>query len=533
MKSMLKRQNLCYIELLKIEVFMVQSSSTHTRRSAITPKRSEDFAEWYQQVIKAADLAEHSPVRGCMIIKPWGWSLWERIRNRLDARIKATGHQNAYFPLFVPLHFLAKEAKHIDGFAKECAVVTHHRLEADAKGQLCPTGELEEPLIIRPTSETVIGDAFSRWISSWRDLPLKINQWANVVRWEMRTRLFLRTSEFLWQEGHTAHATEEEALCEARLMLAEYKNLLEEFMAIPVFVGEKSEGERFPGAVHTFALESMAQDRKAIQCGTSHYLGQNFSKAFDIHFDTKLGQVEHVYTTSWGVTTRLIGALIMAHSDDDGLRLPPKLAPYQIVFLPVLADESKKQAVLDYTYNIKKFIETQRFDDEAVRVHVDERDLRGGEKMWEWVKKGIPIVVEIGPRDIEKQEIVYFLRTDQDLKKKPMATALFQEKAVSLLQQVQTALFDQAQRYTKQHLRSDFIDFQDMVKYFTPVDEEKPEIHGGFALVKWCKDPQTEEMLKEHKLSIRCIPLEQSGTEGRCILTGRPAVTDVIIAKSY
>ena len=511
----------------------MSSGGTKTRRYAIAPQREEDFSEWYQQVIKAADLAEHSPVRGCMIIKPWGWSIWERIRDRLDARIKATGHQNAYFPLFVPLHFLAKEAQHVDGFAKECAVITHHRLEVDEKGELQPAGELEEPLIVRPTSETVIGDAFSRWVSSWRDLPLKINQWANVVRWEMRTRLFLRTSEFLWQEGHTAHATEEEARAEAFLMLREYQQLMEKFLALPVIIGEKSEGERFPGAVQTLALESMAQDRKAIQCGTSHYLGQNFSKAFDIRFNTQQGDVQHVYTTSWGVTTRLIGALVMAHSDDDGLRLPPTLAPYQIVILPVLTDESKKKEVLQYAQDLKAQLEKRAFQSESVRVHIDERDLRGGEKMWEWVKKGIPLLVEVGPRDLAQQEVVFSLRSDQEPKKRKEPVHAFIEKAELLLEEVQTTLYNRASSFMKTNIRDDISSFEELVSFFTPKNGDKPEIHGGFVLAKWCQDPKTEEKLKEHKLSIRCIPLEQRGTEGRCILTGKPATVDVIIAKSY
>jgi prolyl-tRNA synthetase len=512
---------------------MAQNTSSKQRRYAITPKREEDFSEWYQQVIKASDLAEHSPVRGCMNIKPWGWAIWENIRDRLDARIKATGHQNAYFPLFVPMSFLAKEAKHIDGFAKECAVVTHHRLELNDDGELQPAGPLEEPLIIRPTSETVIGEAFSRWIGSWRDLPMKINQWANVVRWEMRTRLFLRTSEFLWQEGHTAHADEKEALEETYCMLQEYRALMEDWLALPVIVGEKSEGERFAGACNTYALEIMAQDRKAIQGGTSHYLGQNFSKAFNIRFNTKQEEVKNVYTTSWGVSTRLIGALIMTHADDDGLRLPPAIAPHQIVIVPIIADEAKTAEVQAYAKVLKEQLSQASFLGNSLRVHIDERDMRGGEKMWEWVKKGVPLFVEVGPRDIEKQEVVFRRRTDPDLKKEVLSFNSFVSQASALLGQVQKTLFDEAKAYATKHTYSGFSDFQELVKFFTPKNEEKPEIHGGFALVKWCQDPKTEEMLKEFKLSIRCIPLEQSGTEGRCILTGRPATCDVIIAKSY
>lgn len=512
---------------------MAQDTHSKERRNAIAPSREEDFAEWYQQVIKASDIAEHSPVRGCMIIKPWGWALWENIRDRLDARIKATGHQNAYFPLFVPMSFLAKEAQHVDGFAKECAVVTHHRLEANEQQGLQPAGPLEEPLVIRPTSETVIGEAFSRWISSWRDLPMKINQWANVVRWEMRTRLFLRTSEFLWQEGHTAHADEREAREETHCMLQEYRSLMEDFLAMPVIVGEKSEGERFAGACNTYALEVMAQDRKAIQAGTSHYLGQNFSKAFNIRFNTKQGDVQYAHTTSWGVTTRLIGALIMVHGDDDGLRLPPKIAPYQVVLSPIVTDESQKETVYNYVRSLKEQLEKESYSGSPLRVHMDERDLRGGEKMWEWVKKGVPLFVEVGPRDVAKKEAVYRLRTDPDRKKVTLSFDGLVSQAPSLLEGVQKTLFQEAKTYSTQHLYSGFSDFQELIRFFTPKNEEKPEMHGGFALVKWCKEAKTEEMLKEFKLSIRCIPFEQSGTQGRCILTGRPATTDVIIAKSY
>ena len=362
---------------------------------------------------------------------------------------------------------------------------------------------------------------------------MKINQWANVVRWEMRTRLFLRTTEFLWQEGHTAHADEKEAREETLTMLQEYRTLAEDFLALYVFPGEKSEGERFAGACDTYTLEMMVQDRKAIQSCTSHYLGQNFSKAFDIHFNTKQGDVQHVHTTSWGMSTRMMGALIMAHGDDDGLRLPPTIAPHQIVIIPITPDETKAEQVCAYAKFLKEQLSKSSFAQIPLRVHVDERDMRGGEKMWEWVKKGVPLLVEVGPRDVEKQEVVFRLRTDSDLKKMTMSKTSFIQEAAVLLEQVQKTLFEQMKAYSTQHVYSGFSDFQDLVRFFTPKNEEKPEIHGGFALVKWCKDPKTEEMLKEFKLSIRCIPFEQSGTEGRCILTGRPATCDVLIAKSY
>jgi prolyl-tRNA synthetase len=317
-------------------------------RTAITPTREENYAEWYQQVVKAADLAENSAVRGCMVIKPWGYALWENMQRALDDMFKATGHQNAYFPLFIPLSFLQKEATHVEGFAKECAVVTHHRLEMGPEGKLIPAGELEEPLIVRPTSETIIGDAFARWVQSYRDLPLLINQWANVVRWEMRTRMFLRTTEFLWQEGHTAHATAEEALEETMRMLAVYADFAENWLAVPVIQGEKTAGERFPGADHTFCIEAMMQDRKALQAGTSHFLGQNFAKASDIKFLDSQGVQQHAWTTSWGSSTRMIGSLIMTHSDDDGLVLPPKVAPAHVAIIPIFRNDEDKPRVLEY-----------------------------------------------------------------------------------------------------------------------------------------------------------------------------------------
>lgn len=494
-------------------------------RTAIQPTRSEDYSEWYQQVLRAADLAENSVVRGCMVIKPWGWSIWELIRDRLDMRIKETGHQNAYFPLFVPLSFLEKEAKHVEGFAKECAVVTHHRLE-EQNGKLVPVGPLEEPLVIRPTSETIIGEAFSRWVQSYRDLPLLINQWANVVRWEMRTRLFIRTTEFLWQEGHTVHATEQEAREETLKMIEVYRELAEEWLAIPAILGEKSEGERFPGAVNTYTIEMMMQDRKALQAGTSHYLGQNFAKAFNIRFNNKDETLEYGYTTSWGVTTRLIGALIMAHSDDDGLRLPPKIAPYQVVILPVLNKPEMADEIMAYCTALKT-----RLTEKSLRVHIDTRDLRGGEKNWEWIKKGVPLRIEIGPRDLEKKGCMV-ARRDQE-GKKPFIVSELEESIVSILDEMQQGYFNQAKAYQELHTRDDITTLDELTAFFTPKNAEKPEVHGGFVRAKWGGDPESEAKLADLKLSIRCLPLEQSGTTGRCILTGKPAVLDAIFAKSY
>ena len=500
------------------------------QKSAIQPTRQEDYAEWYQQVIKAADLAENSVVRGCMVIKPWGWSIWELIRDQLDKRIKETGHQNAYFPLFVPLSFLEKEAKHVEGFAKECAVVTHHRLE-EKDGKLVPAAPLEEPLIIRPTSETIIGDAFSRWVQSWRDLPLLINQWANVVRWEMRTRLFLRTAEFLWQEGHTVHATESEACEETLKMLEVYRELAEEFLAIPAILGEKSEGERFPGAVNTYTIEMMMQDRKALQAGTSHYLGQNFSKAFNIRFNNKDETLEYGYTTSWGMTTRLIGALIMAHSDDDGLRLPPKVAPYHAVIIPVLNKPEKAEEIMAFCKKLQSDLQTQSYAGRQLVAHIDARDLRGGEKNWEWIKKGVPLRIEVGPRDLEAGACM-LARRDESAKNS-ISVADLKNQIVSILDQMQKGYFDAGLSMQKAHIREDITTFDELKRYFTPKNADRPEIHGGFVLAKWSGDVESEALLADLKLSIRCLPLKQSGTTGTCILTGKPATLDVIIAKSY
>src|SRR5829696_6975726 len=368
--------------------------------SAISPTRAENFPEWYQQVVKTADLAENSDVRGCMVIKPWGYAIWENMQRRLDAMFKATGHENAYFPLFIPMSFLEKEAQHVEGFAKECAVVTHHRLEPDGKGGLrpAPSALLEEPLIVRPTSETIIGATFARWVQSYRDLPILINQWANVVRWELRTRLFLRTTEFLWQEGHTVHADEAEAREETMRMLDVYADFAEHTMAMPVIKGEKTAGERFPGAVSTYTIEAMMQDRKALQAGTSHFLGQNFAKAQEIKFQSEAGALEYAWTTSWGVSTRLVGGLIMTHADDDGLVLPPRLAPKHVVLLPIYRNDEERSQVMPYVQSLKKEIDKLHFDHRCILSFIDDRDLRGGEKNWQHVKKGVPIRVEVGPK---------------------------------------------------------------------------------------------------------------------------------------
>jgi len=501
-------------------------------QNAITPSREEDFPEWFQQVLKAADLAENSPVRGCMVIKPWGYGIWENIQRELDDRIKKTGHVNAYFPLFIPLSFFEKEAKHVEGFAKECAVVTHHRLE-EKDGKLVPAGELEEPLIVRPTSETIIGDCFSRWVESYRDLPLLINQWANVVRWEMRPRIFLRTSEFLWQEGHTAHATEAEAVEETLKMLEVYRETAEEILAVPVILGEKSEGEKFPGAVSTYTLEAMMQDHKALQAGTSHFLGQNFAKASGIKFNNKDGQVEYAYTNSWGVTTRLIGAVIMIHGDDDGIRLPPRIAPRQVVIIPVVPKPELQAEVFAYAERIAKELQECNYHGRSISVLVDKRDIRGGEKNWEWIKKGVPIRIEVGPRDLESQSMMMCRRDKPHKEKQKLAVDELKTEVVKTLDAIQSHYFEQAKAYRGENIRTDITTFEEFKQFFTPKNAERPEIHGGFVLAKWCGEKETEEMLSDLKVTIRCLPLTQSKTVGKCVLTGKPAIIDAIFAKSY
>jgi prolyl-tRNA synthetase len=504
-------------------------------KTAITPTREENYAEWYQQVIAGADLAETSPVRGCMIIRPWGYALWENMQRALDDMFKATGHENAYFPLFIPLSFLQKEAAHVEGFAKECAVVTHHRLEADADGKLVPTGELDEPLVVRPTSETIIGDAFSRWVQSYRDLPLLVNQWANVVRWEMRTRLFLRTAEFLWQEGHTAHATREEAVEETMRMLDVYGDFAENWMAMPVVKGEKTAGERFPGAERTFCIEAMMQDRKALQAGTSHFLGQNFAKASNIQFLGADGTQQYAWTTSWGVSTRLIGGLLMTHSDDDGFVLPPKLAPQHVAIIPIYRSDDEKARVIEYCRRVAAELRAQRFNEAPVRVTVDEREGRGGDKVWQWVRKGVPVRLEIGPRDLEK-DAVFAARRDRAPKdKQGVARAEFVAGIAATLQSIQDTLLERAQAHRAEHSRP--IDGKDeFYAYFTSprvADNAPTPIHGGFALTHFSGDVEVEQKIKDELgVTVRCIPLDKS-EPGTCPFTGKPSAQRVVWAKAY
>jgi prolyl-tRNA synthetase len=500
-------------------------------KTAIQPTRAEDYPEWYQQIIKAADLAENSPVRGCMVIKPWGYALWENMQRVLDGMFKATGHQNAYFPLFIPMSYLEKEAEHVEGFAKECAVVTHHRLEPDGKGGLRPAGPLEEPLIVRPTSETIIGAMYAKWVQSYRDLPILINQWANVVRWELRTRLFLRTAEFLWQEGHTVHATAEEALEETRKMLDVYADFSENYMAVPVIKGEKTPGERFPGAVTTLSIEAMMQDRKALQAGTSHFLGQNFSKAQEIKFQDQNGSVAYAWTTSWGVSTRLVGALIMTHSDDDGLVLPPRLAPSHAVIQPIYRDDAQRTEVLAYCRKLREQLQAIHWDGWPLRVEIDDRDLRGGEKKWYHVKRGVPLRLEVGPKDLAQDAVFVARRDTGEQKSMPRETLL--AECVSLLQSMQKGLFDRALALQKQNTveLSTEAEFR---KLFTLKNPDSPEIHGGFALCYFASEEDVAPLLQELKVTIRCLPMEfENEPPGTCFYTGKPAARRGLFAKAY
>jgi len=510
------------------------SQKNKMKRTAVTPRRDEDYPKWYQSVIKAADLAENSPSRGCMVIKPWGYGIWESIQRDLDRRIKETGHENAYFPLFIPLSFLEKEAEHVEGFAKECAVVTHHRLE-ERDGRLIPTGKLDEPLIVRPTSETIIGDAFSKWVQSYRDLPLLINQWANVVRWEMRPRLFLRTAEFLWQEGHTVHATEKEAIEEVFQALYFYRDHIQDVLAVPTILGEKTPGERFPGAVSTYCLESMMQDRKALQAGTSHYLGKKFAKASNIRFLNSDGELEYAYTTSWGVSTRLIGALIMTHGDDDGLRVPPRAAPKQVVILPIIPRRGSKEEIFEYADEIASNLRKLTYYRDPLVVHVDKRDIRGGEKNWQWIKKGIPVRIEVGPRDMEKNSVALYRRDQGHKEKIFLERTALSGRIGSILDEIQQNYFDQAKKLLDENIRTDIDNFDDFKAYFTPKNPKKPEIHGGFVRAKWCGDEAaTDSLLADLKVTIRSLPLDQKEiVGGKCVITGRKATQEALFAKAY
>lgn len=493
-------------------------------KTALSVTRKESFADWYQAVIAAADMAEHSGVRGCMIIKPWGFSIWERIQAFLDREIRETGHENCYFPIFIPLDLIRKEAAHIEGFAKEMAVVTHHRLVAE-DGELVPAAPLETPLVVRPTSETMVGEAFARWIKSYRDLPVRINQWSNVVRWEMRPRLFLRTTEFLWQEGHTAHATREEALEETRRMLEVYRGVVERCLCIPVISGVKPPGERFPGAEETHTIEAMMQDGRALQAGTSHFLGQNFSRAANIAFQDRDGQMRFAYTTSWGASTRLIGAVIMTHADDDGLRLPPRLAPHHVAVVPILRDESAAGDVLEACETFARRLRGESFAGEPVRVLVDLREEAAPSKRWSWVKKGVPFVCEIGPRDTGSGQVSVYPRTEFAGGRELVPGEAFAATLSERLEELEQGLFREALEMQRRLTWDNVTDHAALKERFAA--------GTGFVRAKWSGDPVTESALGELGLSIRCLPYEQTGTAGRCVLTGARAVTDAIFAKAY
>jgi prolyl-tRNA synthetase len=488
------------------------------------PKRSEDYSLWYNELVKRADLAENSDVRGCMVIKPYGYAIWEKMQAQLDKMFKETDHVNAYFPLFIPKSYLSKEASHVEGFAKECAVVTHYRLKnsEDGKGVVVdPEAKLEEELIVRPTSETVIWSSYKNWIQSYRDLPLLINQWANVVRWEMRTRLFLRTTEFLWQEGHTAHATRQEAIDETVQMLHVYSDFAEQYMALPVVKGVKTESERFAGAEETYCIEGLMQDGKALQAGTSHFLGQNFAKAFDVKFATKDGGLEYVWGTSWGVSTRLMGALIMAHSDDNGLVLPPKLAPIQVVIVPIFKSEEELAAVSVKANEIAKKLRGL-----GILVKYDKRDThKPGWKFAEYELKGVPVRIAIGARDLEKNTVEIARRDTLTKETLDLGAVAIEDKISSLLQEIQDNIYQKAFAFREENTTqvNSWEEFEEVLNS-----------KGGFISAHWDGTAATEEDIKElTKATIRCIPLDQIPEEGQCVRTGRPSKGRVLFAKAY
>ena len=483
--------------------------------------REKDYSQWYNELVQNADLAENSGVRGCMVVKPYGFAIWEKMQAELDRMFKETGHENAYFPLFIPKSYFSKEASHVDGFAKECAVVTHYRLKNDPAGNgviVDPEAKLEEELIVRPTSETIIWDTYRKWIQSYRDLPILVNQWANVVRWEMRTRLFLRTSEFLWQEGHTAHATQEEAIEETKQMVNIYAKFAKDFMAMPVIIGTKTESERFAGALETYCIEALMQDGKALQAGTSHFLGQNFAKAFDVKFSTKEGKQEYVWATSWGVSTRLMGALIMTHSDDAGLVLPPKLAPYQVVIVPIYKGDDQLKAVSEVALKVKKELETL-----SVSVKFDNRDThKPGWKFAEYELKGVPLRLALGNRDLENGTIEVARR--DTMEKETLQISDIGKKVVNLLDKIQENLYTKADtfREEKTYTANTYEEFKMLIK------------DGGFVYAHWDGSSESEEKIKqETKATIRCIPQDVACEEGVCIYSGKQSNRRVLFAKSY
>ena len=505
-------------------------------KHALTARRANDFASWYQELIAEADLAEESGVRGCMVIKPWGYGIWERIQTLMDAQIKLAGVDNCYFPLFIPLSYFEKEADHVDGFAKEMAVVTHHRLiQKDGKLVPDPEAKLEEPLVVRPTSETVIGAAMARWIQSWRDLPMLTNQWANVVRWEMRTRMFLRTSEFLWQEGHTAHADKADAMSETLRALEMYRAFAEGPLAMPVVAGEKPENERFPGADATYSIEAMMQDGKALQAGTSHYLGTTFAEAAGIRYQDKDGNHSLCHTTSWGVSTRLIGGVIMTHGDDDGLRCPPQIAPHQVVIIPMLRDDDGDDAVLEYCRTLAAKLRDVNAFREPVRVLLDMKATKASNKRWAWVKKGAPVIVEVGPRDVAGGNVAMLRRDrlyneDGKLNSAFIPRVEFVGAAAALLEEIQTELFAEAKSRLDDNIRRDITDLATHFK-----GDEK---FVGWVEVQWARPTgaaleKIVEQLKALKITMRNTPMDAAPVDGACFFTGEPAVERILIGRTY
>ncbi len=498
-------------------------------KAAISPTREQDYSAWYQEVVKASDMAENSPVRGCMVIKPWGYALWENIVHQMDIMFKETGVKNAYFPLFIPLSYLEKEAEHVEGFAKECAVVTHHRLERDGKGGLKPAGKLAEPLIVRPTSETIIGESMARWTSSYRDLPLLLNQWANVVRWEMRTRMFLRTSEFLWQEGHTAHATEAQAKERTMLMLDVYAKFVEEYLAMPVIRGRKTVSERFPGADDTTCIEAMMQDKRALQAGTSHFLGQNFAKGSGIKFQNEEGEETYAWTTSWGSSTRMIGGMIMVHSDDDGLVLPPRVAPAHVVIFPIFKKGEDRRIIMESIQGLKDVLEEKVFHERKLTVEIDDRDI-GGARGWDWVKKGVPVRIEIGPRDIETNCVFMARRDEPASRKQSINREDFIDQITDILDNIQDNLFNRAVNNQKEHT----FEIDDKKKFYKLYKNTKGYNNGAFVMAHWCGSEKCEEKIKQDlSVTIRCIPFDSPTEEGKCISCDGASSRRVLFAKAY
>jgi prolyl-tRNA synthetase len=497
-------------------------------KTGISPTRAEDFAQWFQSVVRDAEVAELDHVRGSMVIRPWGYGIWELMQRALDDAIKETGAVNAYFPLLIPLSYFEEEAKHVEGFAKEMAVVTHHRLEQGEDGSLHPAAELPEPLVIRPTSETIIGRSFAKWINSYRDLPLLINQWCNIVRWELRPRVLLRTTEFLWQEGHTAHATDEEALEETRRMLHVYRDFAESVLAIPVIAGEKPERERFPGAEITLSIEAMMQDGKALQSGTSHYLGQNFSAAMEMEFTDEDGERKLCYTTSWGVSTRMMGAVVMTHGDDNGLRVPPRVAPRQVRIVPITRGDPT--AVLEGARELQAEIAAQDWEGAQVRAEVDTRERKPAEKRWEWIRKGVPVVIELGERDLEAGVVTMTRRDDPELSRDAIPREGAAEAVVGILGDMQVGYYEEASERLRERTREDVTTLEEFREFFSGDETES----GGFVKAPWSEEPETEKTMAELGVTVRVIAFgEELPSDARCVITGGPARVMAIFAKAY